>query len=70
MNHTNDASLQYTDYQLEQQFLLKKKWYQEGWSAAYNGRSKKTNPYTENSIPYNEWSSGYSDSSMGLGREY
>ena len=66
----NDINIEYTDYQLEQQFLLKKEWYQEGWSAAYDGRSSNTNPYTKNSIPSNEWSSGYCDGSMGLGREY
>ena len=62
--------MNYTDYQLEEQFLLKKKWYKEGWNAAYDGRDSNTNPYTQGSIPSIEWETGYSDGNMGLGREY
>jgi len=67
---TDTEPIEYTDYQLEQQFLLKKKWYREGQSAAYDGRNRNTNPYTQDSIPSDEWSSGYCDGSMGMGKEY
>jgi hypothetical protein len=70
MNNTDKEVMEYTDYQLEQQFLLKKQWYKEGQGAAYDGRDSNTNPYTKNSIPSDEWSSGYCDGSMGMGREY
>jgi hypothetical protein len=71
MKYVDYQSEDYTDYQIEQQFKLRQKCYNEGYMArcVEDENNPFVNPYTVGSIEYDEWSAGHFDSYMGTGRE-